>query len=101
MSFILRTIDWLEGVFTALGMGSGLLAPLSRFFFGGIVGFTFTAVSQFIRIGDTTLGQLLGMYNADGTTRPWALIDKTGKNPTLFPWWTPSLIFAILFGTFI
>ncbi len=42
------------------------------------------------------------MFNADGTPRPWILMNQNNTaNPTMFPWWAGILAPAVLLGMFI
>lgn len=65
--------------------------PAGRALWGAAAGaaFTFGAKPDF-------------MFNADGSPRPWILLNQNREDhPTLFPWWAGVLAPAVLLGMFI
>jgi len=88
---LVKLTDNLETTFTGLGLGDGPFAPVARFGAGFIMG---TVIYGFFspRLS----------YNADGTKRPWAILDNNPQSGgTYFPWWAPGVGLGTLFGAFI
>jgi len=87
---IVKLTDNLEQTFDGLGLGSGPLAPVARAGVGFVLG---TAIYGFFRPSVS--------YMPNGEYRPWAITSPNAPNPTLFPWWGPGAITAVLFGAFV
>jgi len=80
----------IENFFMAIGMGIGEYAPLKRFIFGFLVsGIVLYAIKPST------------VFNEDGSTKKWNILNIGESGSTSFPWWMWSFLVASFCGVFI
>lgn len=84
---VARVWDSIESVYDSLGLMSGEAAQARRFVFGALLG------SGIVYLVKPTV-----CFRADGTPRPWALLEPNAADKTALPWWMPGAAFGFFSG---